>query len=118
MLAEDIKDIQNGRIITTDGGVGSGIKGHITPEQKAAMKERLLKKTNKIDNGVAQAEFNIGYKAFRKGEKKNPPSNIEESLKKIWVQGYEAAEKAKKKDQEENEDWHEEQRSRAYRGQH
>ena len=33
MLTQDILDIKDGRIITSDGGVGSGIKGHTTAEE-------------------------------------------------------------------------------------
>lgn len=45
MLYEDLKDIENGRCITKDGGVGSGIKGHVTAEQMKAMKNRKEKLT-------------------------------------------------------------------------
>lgn len=40
MLYEDLEKIENGRCVTKDGGIGSGVKGHITAEQMKAMKER------------------------------------------------------------------------------
>lgn len=114
MILSDLDKVENGRCLTRDGGEGSGTKGHVTAKQMAAMKERKSQQKS-IDPGVAQAEFNIGYKAFKNGEKKQPRTNTTPALQKFWIQGYEKAENSFKKDREESENWHEEQKSRAFR---
>lgn len=51
MLLSEIKSIQNGRIITEDGGVGSGVKGHKTFRNKLNIKRFISKIINQQDMG-------------------------------------------------------------------
>jgi hypothetical protein len=54
MLLQDIKEIKDGRLITFDGGPGSGVEGHKTPEEmsRSEIKERISYLKNVFRGGV------------------------------------------------------------------
>ena len=71
MLLQDIKEIKNGRCITVDGGVGSGVEGHVTAKQVAAMRERAGQKYpgyTKKDPGYKPGEKNVELDTRQKEE--------------------------------------------------
>jgi hypothetical protein len=67
-----------------------------------------------MDKGAAKVEYGLGYKAGKSGQPAVPPKNSGSEAQQHWLRGHKDA----SKDLEDSLDWHDEQRSRAFRGNH